>query len=207
MNVNNRIKLISKERGINIKDLAKKVGMSLSGLYTALEKDTLKVSTLIKIAKELEVSVDSFFDVDIKYLFELHIPGYLFDNKINFISKRYSKFTEKIIFYKDYYLYSVVVAIREGFRPEYKCIHKDFSGKVLSEDHISLFDDFDIDIELTPYSHLPIKYREIIDNTLIFNGFYFPIFDINFLNINGYLEDGMVTDNELISYWSEWQKE
>jgi transcriptional regulator with XRE-family HTH domain len=61
MNVDKVIKDVCKEKGISIEKLADKIGMAFSTLYYAMEKNSLKVSTLIKISKALEIPIWSFF--------------------------------------------------------------------------------------------------------------------------------------------------
>jgi transcriptional regulator with XRE-family HTH domain len=56
-----KIKQACNEKNISIRELADKIGMSFSGLYAALNNDTLKVNTLLKIGKVLQLSVNDFF--------------------------------------------------------------------------------------------------------------------------------------------------
>lgn len=57
-----KIKKLSQEKKITIKELSERIGMSFSGLYSALSNNTLKVYTLFKISKELKVPITYFFD-------------------------------------------------------------------------------------------------------------------------------------------------
>ena len=63
VNLSQQIKKACREQGINIQQLAKRPGvdMSTSGLYAALANNSLKVTTLEAIAKELNMPVASFF--------------------------------------------------------------------------------------------------------------------------------------------------
>ncbi len=58
-----KIKKACQDKGINIQELAGSAGvnMSTSGLYAALANNSLKVTTLEAIAKELGIPVSSFF--------------------------------------------------------------------------------------------------------------------------------------------------
>ncbi|MEA3479513.1 MAG: hypothetical protein U9R60_15120 [Bacteroidota bacterium] len=58
-----KIKKACQDQGINIQELAGSPGvsMSTSGLYAALANNSLKVTTLEAIAKELGIPVSSFF--------------------------------------------------------------------------------------------------------------------------------------------------
>jgi transcriptional regulator with XRE-family HTH domain len=63
VNLSQQIKKACREQGINIQQLAKRPGvdMSTSGLYAALANNSLKVTTLEAIARELSTPVTSFF--------------------------------------------------------------------------------------------------------------------------------------------------
>ena len=63
VNLSQQIKKACREQGINIQQLAKRPGvdMSTSGLYAALANNSLKVTTLEAIAKELNMPVAGFF--------------------------------------------------------------------------------------------------------------------------------------------------
>lgn len=171
--------------------------------------NSTKIETLEKIAKALDVRIDVFFQDFWKYDVKFMIPEYLVtDEKITFLAKRYSRFSEIIELYKDYYLFCVVRALKEGFEPEYKCTNKDFSGKVIINDQfladIKRMDD-EVDLIKIPFCKLNSLQKDKITNTLVFDGFYFPIFDINFKNITEYLEDGLIDDPEILEYWKVWK--
>ncbi len=53
-----------KEKDINVNELARKTGISPSTLYSIIRRDNMKVDldVLMKIARELKVSVDYFYD-------------------------------------------------------------------------------------------------------------------------------------------------
>lgn len=53
-----------KEKNINVNELARKTGISPSTLYSIIRRDNMKVDldVLIKIARELNVTVDYFYD-------------------------------------------------------------------------------------------------------------------------------------------------
>lgn len=61
----NKLKNILSEKRINIPTLAKEIGMSKAGLYLAVEKETITVDTLEKIAKVVGISIISFFDFNL----------------------------------------------------------------------------------------------------------------------------------------------
>lgn len=65
MDANKIIELCNFQR-ISIKTLAEKIEVSFSGLYSALKNNSIKVDTLEKIAKVLEVPITDFFETDKK---------------------------------------------------------------------------------------------------------------------------------------------
>ena len=60
--INNKITELRKKLKITEKELAEKVGMSLTGFRQAMAKDDFKVSTLTILAKILKAPVSYFFD-------------------------------------------------------------------------------------------------------------------------------------------------
>jgi transcriptional regulator with XRE-family HTH domain len=63
MKIEERIKDLCYDHKMTIPQLAEKIGMS-SSFYSTLKRDSLKVSTLIKIAEVFEVPVSMFFEPD-----------------------------------------------------------------------------------------------------------------------------------------------
>jgi len=60
-----RIQKLAKERQITIKNLCKEVNVSEAGLYYSIKNNTLKVETLLKISKVLDVDARYFFTNEI----------------------------------------------------------------------------------------------------------------------------------------------
>jgi len=58
----NKITEIATDRRISIPQLAEKIGMSKRGLYVALKENSMRIDTLEKIAKVLEIPISVFFD-------------------------------------------------------------------------------------------------------------------------------------------------
>lgn len=52
------------KKGITVKELAPMVGMSYTGLYSSIKKNTLRAETLQKIARFFNVSISKFFEED-----------------------------------------------------------------------------------------------------------------------------------------------
>ena len=55
------IKSFAKSKGITLKEISKKIGITEQGLYTSFQNNSIKVSTLQKIADVLEVDIREFF--------------------------------------------------------------------------------------------------------------------------------------------------
>jgi transcriptional regulator with XRE-family HTH domain len=63
MNLKERIAHMIKERNLDIKrDLLPKIEMTEQGYHAMFRNDSIKVSTLIKIAECLNVPISAFFD-------------------------------------------------------------------------------------------------------------------------------------------------
>lgn len=56
------------KRGITLASLAEKVGLSRAGLFKATKNESLKVSDLERIAKELNTPLYEFFDDEASYI-------------------------------------------------------------------------------------------------------------------------------------------
>lgn len=59
--INNKIKLLARRKGITMKFLAENINMTESGFYSALKNDSFKVKTLHDISTILDVEVNYFF--------------------------------------------------------------------------------------------------------------------------------------------------
>lgn len=57
-----RIKAILDEKGISLRELGEKVGMSVNGIYTGFNRKSLKVDTLLKIIQVLDIEPGQLFD-------------------------------------------------------------------------------------------------------------------------------------------------
>ena len=62
----NILKNLIKGKGFTQEGIANKIGMTRDNFVYALSKDALKVQTLVKIAKELEVDMSVFFGGEIE---------------------------------------------------------------------------------------------------------------------------------------------
>ncbi len=130
-----KIKKACKEQNMSIRELSEKIGMSFSGLYAALNNDTLKVNTLLKIGKELQLSVNDFFG-DQKTINLLSNNSFLDNYEFDLIivlSNRYNKFSEKISFFKDYFIWFTINEIANGFKVKYPRSIKDEHCSLITE--------------------------------------------------------------------------
>lgn len=57
-----KVKYLLKQKGISFVELAKRISYSNAGLHRAFNTGTLTISTLSEIARELNVSIDYFFE-------------------------------------------------------------------------------------------------------------------------------------------------
>ena len=58
----NKLEHIRKLKKLSQEELAKSIGMTKNGYYLAIKNGDLKVSTLEKIAEELDVKINVFFE-------------------------------------------------------------------------------------------------------------------------------------------------
>jgi len=77
------IKKYCDDKRISLPELAKKVGLSKTGLYLAISKKTLTVEKLEAIVKELDVPIWYFFDLDPEAPYIKDIEQQKNRNKIN----------------------------------------------------------------------------------------------------------------------------
>jgi len=57
----NKIKSLAEDKKINLSVIAEKIGMTVSGFYSSIKNNTLRIDALEKIAEVLEVDVKVFF--------------------------------------------------------------------------------------------------------------------------------------------------
>jgi len=203
-----KIKKACNEQNISIRELSEKIGMSFSGLYAALNNDTLKVNTLLKIGKVLQLSVNDFFG-ERKTLNLLtnnsFLDNYEFD-LIIVLSNRYSKFTEKISFFKDYFIWFTMNEIANGFKPKYPNNIRDEYCNLITTDKLKKLKGSIHKVQNIPFSKWDTEDANLISESWLLFGFYFPIFEKNFMNIMEYLEDDMIKDEEIIKFWEIWKE-
>jgi len=203
-----KIKKACNEQNISIRELSEKIGMSFSGLYAALNNDTLKVNTLLKIGKVLQLSVHDFF-AEQKTINLLtnnsFLDNYEFD-LIIVLSNRYSKFTEKISFFKDYFIWFTLDEIANGFKVKYPKTMKDEHCNLITVDKLEKLKGLIPTLRNIPFSKWDNENAELVLDSLLLLGFYFPIFEKNFMNIMEYLEDDMIKDEEILKFWEIWKR-
>ncbi len=203
-----KIKQACNQQNMSIRELSEKIGMSFSGLYAALNNDTLKVNTLLKIGKVLQLSVNDFFG-ERKTINLLKnntfLDNYEFD-LIVVLSNRYSKFTEKISFFKDYFIWFIMDEIANGFKPKYPKNIKETHCSLITADKLKELEGLLPKLQNIPFSKWDTEDANLILDSWILFGFYFPIFEKNFMNIMEYLEDDMIKNEEIINFWEIWKE-
>lgn len=203
-----KIKQACNQQNMSIRDLSEKIGMSFSGLYAALNNDTLKVNTLLKIGKVLQLSVNDFFG-ERKTINLLtnnsFLDNYEFD-LIIVLSNRYNKFSEKISFFKDYFIWFTINEIANGFKPKYPRSIKDENCWLTTAEELKKLKALIPRLQNIPFSKWDTEDANLISESWLLFGFYFPIFEKNFMNIMEYLEDDMIKDKEIINFWEIWKK-
>lgn len=201
-----KIKRTCQARNISIRDLAKEIGMSFSGLYASLNNNTLKVSALQDISKYLNVPITELIDENI-----YNTNGSLSDYYSNWIValsiNRYIKLFDKLNYLRDIFIGEVVFNIKFVQVPSYPFIIPGKPEKLLSnEESISLEIISDNRVGI-PYSRLNDSEQGVFQKCdYLFEGFYFTIFYTNRFNINDYMSEILINDTELVKYWESWQK-
>ncbi|MEI6174713.1 MAG: helix-turn-helix transcriptional regulator [Bacteroidota bacterium] len=79
----NKIKEYCDQNRMSIADLADKIGISKPGLYRSIQEQTMKVETLEKISKALDVDIWHFFDLDPEAIFIKDIEAQKKSNETN----------------------------------------------------------------------------------------------------------------------------
>jgi len=202
-----KIKKVCQDKNISIRDLAKEIGMSFSGLYASLNNDTLKVSTLIQIADVLKMPVINFFGVR-KTLDEMLGNTFLDNETVILLSKRHDKFMDQISFIKDFYVLSVMNDIQRGKIPT--SYAKDQEGNninLLTQSEYDTLFDVGESLSSTPFSKWKSGWRDYVLGSHLLDEFYRVIFDTNYLNVREYLSDGFIKDTEILRYWNKYSKQ
>ncbi len=126
---------------------------------------------------------------------------------LDFLSKRNYSLIEKISFYKDYFVWSILLNPNDALVTSIPFPEKKKQATLLSENEINLIRKIPAKIKETPYSRWPDKYKKVINNlSCVLESFYFMMFYYNFLNIADYLNDNMINDTEINYYWKLWKK-
>ncbi len=202
-----------KESGISIQELANKIGMSYSGLYSTLKNDTLKVSTLESIAEVLKVSIldiiISRYQVNDGPNFGWTCDNFIRDPQNSIVAERFSTVSEKLDYYKDVF-FTEVFSIDDydtqmAAEMVYPFKHPDRPKYVFKKDNKLKFPDIPLNVRWLPYSKWPeIFKKEVRSFEYLFESFYFLIFYHNKLHIIDYLNEGLIIDSEVLTYYNKW---
>ena len=193
-------------KNISIPELAKKIEMSFSGLYSSIRNDTLKTKTLQKIADVFNIKVyDLFYEKENTTISS--IKNFMDYPLLDFLSKRTSSLNEKIAFYKDYFIWSILQNLPEFLEVGPPFPDRNKQDTLLSQNEFHQIQSIPLKTREIPYSQWQTEYKSIIDNTnILIESFYFIMFYYNFLNITDYLNDNMINKGEINIYWKRWKK-
>jgi hypothetical protein len=207
-----QIKIYLDAQNRSVSWLADQIGMTRAGLNLSLKNNTIKVSSLIVVSSVLKVPISNFFG-ERKTLNRFTGSSFLENTEVILLSKRYDKFMDQISFLKDYFIFESISNIKKGIRPEHplslhllnkkekKLISND-ARYLLTNEQYSILYDMDEKMVTTPFSKWLVNEQEFINNTSLFEDFYFTLFYDNYLNVNEYLEDGLIKDTGFIKYWT-----
>lgn len=204
-----KIKSICQEQNISIQALAEKVGMSFSGLYSTMKKDTLKISTLFKISDVLQVPVNELLftrEINQSIKTNLSFLHHLDFSMIETLGNRYEKFSDQLDYLLDYYIYFIVNSIRSNYRPRYNGENKLQIDYLVTLGQFEAIKEISAELLLNPFSKWRPDRQILIKESKILYWFYFPIFDANYMRITSYIEDGMIKNKEILRYYKEWKK-
>jgi len=222
------IKELSSKHGTSLKALAKQVGISEVGLQRIIKKNTTSVGTLEKIADILDVPVSVFFKQTEGLII---VADYIFNPLAIMLRNRLDKLTDKLSLMKDYYVWEVLSHVEKGVSPFYPILysncpavspeifHKIENGKVppyvkryphMFEsdvlEKLSTYIKHHPKIVETPFNKMEKSFIELLtSNKFFLQTFYDTIFFFNALNINDYLNDDLIKDEEMIKYWNKWK--
>ncbi len=210
------IRDLCRNKKITLKELSKKAGITEHGLQGILKSNTTKIDTLEKIASVLNVSPNIFFDNKYKNNkesgFVQLVTGLDRDFLIT-LSNRYDSYLDKISFFKDYYVWEIIVFVLESDPilgkgiPAFTFRYKDSPeflitpGQAYELKTLIEFEPYNY----LPYSKMPSTRQGFIKKTNILLGFYFLMFRDNILNISSLLTDGLISDPEIKKYWGKWK--
>ena len=185
---------------------AKKVGISEVGLQRIIKTNSTKVETIENISRVLDVPISTFFGNNSLLLVEM--SDFLHSPLVKMNINRYEKISDKLSLMKDYYVWEVMWKTFNNQVVSYPFNFPDSPQSLLNnESDVALFSSFYDTLLETPYSKMnEIVKKSLSEREYLFDGFYFTIFIRNEFNINDYLSDGLIKDNDMLKYWKAWKE-
>lgn len=205
-----KIKEICNRKNITLKELALKVGITEMGLQRIIKTNSTKVDTIEKIAKELNVPIETFFS-DKTPKSEM-VSDFALGSLSRMLIKRYDKFSDKLAMLKDYYVWEVMNRLSKDEILEDLWCSDDSIGNLIdtnvhSDAYLVSMSKSGNKLKETPYSKMGKSNKELFSSSKhIFKGFYFVLFSQNILNITDYLHEGLIKDKEVIAYWDKYNE-
>jgi hypothetical protein len=96
--------------------------------------------------------------------------------------------------------------IANNYRPKYPKNVSKVENYLVDKKRFKELIDLVPKVQNIPFSKWSHEDAGLIENSWVLFGFYFPIFENNFMNIIEYLEDDMIKDKDIIGYWKTWKK-
>ena len=202
-----KIKEILDEKNLTYNWLSEQIGYSRQGLKNGLVNKTIKFETLEKIAKALNVPIEIFIG-DYKKIVDAEMNEFYSNSIVNLSINRYDKVSDKLNYMKDIYVWEFLGKIKNKYNPLYPFVIPGKPKNLIPniEKYFVPFNSFVNSIE-RPYSkYVESEKKSFLSLEFFFEGFYFTIFFHNLFNINDYLNDKLIQDNEINKYWKEWNK-
>jgi len=201
------IRQLAKRKKIPLNELAELLDMSNTGLQRILNTNSTKIDTLEKIAEILDVPIHLFFQEDGNN--EVQPNDFLSSPVSKMFINRFNTISDKLAFLKDYYVWEILWYLENNRVPIYPLNYK------VCPKYLFDFKDENVKFTIallkngnyinTPFSCMTSVEKSIFDVfTNFFDGFYYPIFMRNMLNINDYLNEGIINDIEIRKYWNSY---
>lgn len=199
------IRGLSSKKNMSLKELSSKIELSEHGLQRIIRSNSTKIETLEKIAEVLGVDVTVFFEEKETYV---QMSEFLNNPYIKMSIERFEKLSDKLSILKDYYIFEVMMLWNNNQIPVYPIYYPGAPETLLNnESDIVLFGTINKEMGEKPFSKMPEGLKELLSNCeYLLDGFYFSLFIRNSFNISDYINDGLITDSEMLKYWKKWNK-
>jgi transcriptional regulator with XRE-family HTH domain len=199
------IRDISKSKNIPFNELSTRVGITPHGLQRIIKSNSTKVETLEKIADALQVDITVFFGTNKSFL-EI-APTDLFKNEaLKFIAHRIESYYEKLNLYRDVFIWKVLESVNPSAASKAVNINPDEWSRFIPDHLKQLFVNIPTEAISRPYCSWPSELKYKIHIGIFLDEFYKMLFETNFMNISDLLRDEVIHNEEIITYWNQWEK-